>query len=104
MLVAGQMSCSRAEQTGGAPQSSHCCACRHPRLCLLPLPACSPQVSQYLERLTGDLEAAAHPALDALTGKVRAARAAGCSPGCAALPACLQLLALSGSGAGAASG
>jgi magnesium transporter len=27
-------------------------------------------VSQYLERLTGDLEAAAHPALDALTGKV----------------------------------
>lgn len=28
------------------------------------------QVSQYLERLTGDLEAAAHPALDALTGKV----------------------------------
>ncbi len=28
-------------------------------------------VSQYLERLTGDLEAAAHPALDALTGKVR---------------------------------
>lgn len=25
---------------------------------------------QYLERLTGDLEAAAHPALDALTGKV----------------------------------
>lgn len=26
---------------------------------------------QYLERLTGDLEAAAHPALDALTGKVR---------------------------------
>ncbi|PSC75097.1 magnesium transporter MRS2-7 isoform B [Micractinium conductrix] len=27
-------------------------------------------VSQYLERLTGDLEAAAHPALDALTGKI----------------------------------
>ena len=27
-------------------------------------------VSQYLERLTGDLEAAAHPALDALTAKV----------------------------------
>ena len=31
------------------------------------------QVSQYLERLTGDLEAAAHPALDALTGKASAA-------------------------------
>ncbi len=29
-----------------------------------------PQVTGYLERLTGDLESAAHPALDALTARV----------------------------------
>jgi hypothetical protein len=38
-----------------------------------PRPLAVSQVSHYLERLTGDLEAAAHPALDALTGKVRPA-------------------------------
>ena len=47
-------------------------------------------VSQYLERLTGDLEAAAHPALDALTGKVGAVlckggRPAACRGACPAL-------------------
>ena len=38
----------------------YCCTARH-----------RPQVARYIEQMASDLELAAHPALDALTGKVR---------------------------------
>ncbi|KAL4451649.1 hypothetical protein ABPG75_007311 [Micractinium tetrahymenae] len=59
-----------AAQAGGVPLSSISAAHEELPFELRALEICLDTVSQYLERLTGDLEAAAHPALDALTGKI----------------------------------
>ncbi|KAL4428791.1 hypothetical protein ABPG77_005229 [Micractinium sp. CCAP 211/92] len=61
---------SGAAQGGGVPLSSISAAHEELPFELRALEICLDTVSQYLERLTGDLEAAAHPALDALTGKI----------------------------------